>query len=449
MPSHDAGTSAELVRAQMAQAVRARRSRETVRVLARIAPVGAAIALVAAAIGRFLGWRPVLPLSLLAALAVGLGVYVLVQRRVRAVSDVIAAGVDADAGLGGELRSAHWFASQEAPTAWPLFHLERAAARVGAVAWSQVYPPVRAHRAWATTALLVVAALALTVHVLPAKPAPASMAAVLAGAAADAGVILPPDFAKKLQDLLAGAEAGTLSAADARRLADLNAILKKIDPNSDPQLADLLKRLQAAAAKAATDQKPASASDLAKMGDASKTPDDLKAAMEDLASKLANGQTAEKPDGSFNEAPKLNEGQFGKASSQAQASQANAVQAAVQLVREAASDPGQGQPMLGGGAMGGDSSAGRGGNAGAKTGAALAALKAEALRKELVEANADMAGANVTKEDLRRKTEQGKSVLAFTHVAAATTVDKSRAAAPPPVPDARRALVQSYFIRHQ
>jgi hypothetical protein len=264
--------------------------------------------------------------------------------------------------------------------------------------------------------------------------------------AANAGVALPPDLAKQLQDLLAGAEAGTLSAADAKRLADLNALLKTIDPKSDPQLAELLKRIQAAA-NAATDQKQA-LGDLAKAGTASKTPDDLKAAMEDLASKLASGQTAEKPDGSFNEAPKLNEGQFGKASAQAQASQANAIQAAVQLVREAASDPGQGQPMMGGGAMGGDSSAGRGGNAGAKTGAATAAIKAEALRRELVEANADIAGANVTKEDLRRKTEQGKSALAFTHAAAATTVDKSRAVPPPPVPDARRALVQSYFIRH-
>jgi hypothetical protein len=381
----------------------------------------------------------------MAGLAIALAMYVVLRRRSRAVTDVMATRIDADAGLGGELRSAHWFAGQPAATAWPLFHLQRAAARIEGVAWASVYPPTRANRAWGATAVFAVAALALTIHVPPPRPR-ASVAATLAGAAARAGVLLPPDVAKRLQDLLAAAEAGTLSAEDAKKLADLNNLLKKFDPNADPQLAELAKRIQEAAANAAKGQKQ-TIGDLAKAGDVSATPEDLKKAMEDLASKLASGQTGEKPDGAVNTAPNSNEGQFGKASAQAQVSQANAVQAAVQLVREAATDPGQSQPMMGGGAMGGDPSAGRGGNSTSKNGAADLALKAEALRRELVEANTDTPGSNVSKEDLRRKTEQGKSGLAFTRAAAASTVDRSRAVPPPPVPDARRALVQSFFIR--
>ena len=47
---------------------------------------------------------------------------------------------------------------------------------------------------------------------------------------------------------------------------------------------------------------------------------------------------------------------------------------------------------------------------------------------------------------LRRKTEQGRSTVGFTQ-GAAGQFDKSRAAAPPPVPEARRSGVQSYFVR--
>jgi hypothetical protein len=116
------------------------------------------------------------------------------------------------------------------------------------------------------------------------------------------------------------------------------------------------------------------------------------------------------------------------------------------MVREAATDPGAAKMMMGGGMMGGDSRPGQGGNNGAQNGAD-ALLFAQALRKELIEASADMQGQNVKKEeDIRRKTEQGKSTLGFSRVAPGA-FERSRADAPPAVPEARRALVQRYFIR--
>jgi hypothetical protein len=118
----------------------------------------------------------------------------------------------------------------------------------------------------------------------------------------------------------------------------------------------------------------------------------------------------------------------------------------MRMTGEAASDPGGQMMMQGGGPMGGDPMGGAG-NSGARGRGDAKGLLAEALRKELIEASADTAGANVSTEDIRRKTEQGRSTLGFTNVAPRGPYARGRAVPPPPVPDGRRALVQSYFIK--
>src|SRR5262245_32666564 len=149
----DLGTSsaAGIVREQVARGDREQRSRAVSRVVVRVALGGSAIALAVALTGRFLGWRPVFSYGLLGVLGAGLGAYSRLSRRLRASTDGIAARVDADAGLGGELRSAHWFATQSGISAWPAFHLERAAERAGRIAWQTVYPRERHSRAWSVT----------------------------------------------------------------------------------------------------------------------------------------------------------------------------------------------------------------------------------------------------------------------------------------------------------
>ena len=72
---------------------------------------------------------------------------------------------------------------------------------------------------------------------------------------------------------------------------------------------------------------------------------------------------------------------------------------------------------------------------------------AQALRRETVEASADTAGENVLSET-RRKTERGQATVGFTQGAAGPS-DRSRASAPPPVPEDRRGTVQTYFSRKQ
>ena len=88
---------------------------------------------------------------------------------------------------------------------------------------------------------------------------------------------------------------------------------------------------------------------------------------------------------------------------------------------------------------------GVGGSGSQEAAAAAAAALAAAFSQEMVEASQDTPGDNVDTE-IRRKTEQGSAKISFTQAATAQ-FDKSRAAAPPPVPEARRSGVQNYFVR--
>lgn len=185
---------------------------------------------------------------------------------------------------------------------------------------------------------------------------------------------------------------------------------------------------------------------LEKDGSNAGLPEDVRWALEDLAARLANSSADQRKTNENNPSASAETGEKGVGSEQAQSEMGNA-QASMQMVKEAAADPGDAKMMMGGGAMGGDSRPGAGGNEGAQAGAADALLIAKALRQELVEAAQDIKGENVTKEDIRRKTEQGTSTMGFTRVAPPATVERSRADAPPPVPEARRELLQRYFIR--
>ena len=116
----------------------------------------------------------------------------------------------------------------------------------------------------------------------------------------------------------------------------------------------------------------------------------------------------------------------------------------MQIARESGASAGAAQAMMtGAGAASTDPNPGQG----AKNGGGKLTAIEQALKRELVEAASDQLGDNVTTE-IHRKTEQGRATASFTHAAAAT-FDRGHASAPPPVPDARRAQVQTYFIRKQ
>jgi hypothetical protein len=87
------------------------------------------------------------------------------------------------------------------------------------------------------------------------------------------------------------------------------------------------------------------------------------------------------------------------------------------------------------------------GGSGSTSGQAKPTNIEAALRQETIEASADTDGPNVEAE-VRRKTEQGQASASFTRGAAGQS-DRSRATAPPTVPEGRRSDIQRYFIRKQ
>ncbi len=433
----------------MARADGRRRRRDAVRVLARLAPGAAALAFVLAIASRLAGWSGAWPMGLGGLILAALAAYVLVRGRRRATTDAIAARVDDDATLHGELRSAHWFASAPARDAWAAYHVDQAATRTDGVDWASLYPPVRAARSWIVAGVLAAAALGVNIGVPGLVPAPLSE--MLAGRAAAADR-LSDDLQKKLDALLAAMEEGRLSAADTKAALDqMKDLMAKVDPALQKKIDEMIKNGQLGK-DAATKRTDLDAETLAERGERDKAssgglPEDIRWALEDLASKLANA-SAERQTAKGNPSASSETGEKGKGSAQAETSQASAAEAAMQMVREAASDAAAAKMMMGGGGMmGGDSRSGAGGNEGKETGAADALLIAQALRKETVEASADMLGANVNKEDIRRKTEQSTSTLGYTRVQAPAAFERGRADAPPPVPEARRDLLLKYFIR--
>jgi hypothetical protein len=430
----------------VAQADRQRRARIADRLLSRAAPLAAAALLALAVAGRFAGWPRWVPLAALGVTALALGVFAVIQRRALPTSDAIATAVDADAGLRGELRSAHWFEALAPETdrgPWAEYHIGVAADRAAKVDWPALYPAVKAGRQWAGTALLSVAIIALSVA-LPARvaTAPADGAAMDPALAAQ----LPPDLAKKLAALMAQLQAGEADAkAKQLSLEEMKALMAKLDPAMQKKLAEMLEKMSMAdpqdKAKANADARPERAEN-----SAAGLPEDVRWAQEDLAQRAAQGNE-DRQTNAKNPSASSETGEKGMGSAQAEQQKAGAAETATPMVREAAADPGGKMMMGGGGPMGGDSRPGAGGNQGAQQGAAEALLLAQALKKDTLEAHADALGENVEKDDLKKKTEQGKSALGYSRVAETRTFDPSRAAAPPPVPEARRQLLLNYFIR--
>ena len=436
----------DVVRAEAAAAERRRRSRLVASRLTRYGPFLAAALLLFAVAARLAGLSASVPLTAIAIVLFGVIAYAVMARRSPVLTDALASRLDDDAGLHGELRSAHWFATHGEGNPWSHFHLDRAAEMLRGVEWSRFYPPVRSTTAWVATAALVAAAVAATIRV---SPHPGVVAAVGRGPEAHpAGgplTTLPPELQKQLEALLAASQGKALSPEDAKKLAELTDKLLKSGTITDASLAEMLKRMQEAAKEKGG--APTIADD-ANENAAAGNINDMKEMLKNLEERLGKAHQGDKASGTGDPtAADSGKGEIAKASaSQGDANQAAGAEMSMRMTREAASDPGGQMMMQGGGPMGGDPMGGAG-NSGARGRGDAKGLLAEALRRELIEANADTAGANVSTEDIRRKTEQGRSTLGFTNAVPRGPYARGRAVPPPPVPDGRRALVQSYFIK--
>jgi hypothetical protein len=447
----------DAVRAALAAAVRRRRAREVSATVWRLAPGIAAAALAVAVVRRWTLWSPWLPVIVLVIGAAALAVYIVAAIRPHTISDPLAAGIDTDADMRGELRSASWFAARPRRDEWSDLHLERAAARLASVDWAALYPLVRAPRARAATAVFAVAALALAV-VLPERvtvsrtASAASRPGVKPAATAQpiAGELLPPELLAQLQALLAAAELG--KTAEAERLAssaELRDFLNRLA--ADPEL---LKKLAQALASQDPAKQP-TARELKALAERARKASEMAAMSQDMREALEKmADEAEEAQGEQQNAENQ-EGQpaGAEAPQKGEASKANSAGSmqdlSVQMARQADAGGGAGIMMMSNpdDPSSGPPGSGVGGSGSEEAAAAAAMALAQAFSHETVEASQDNQGDNVETE-VRRETGQGTSSVAFTH-GAAGQFDKSRAAAPPPVPEARRSGVQTYFIRKQ
>jgi hypothetical protein len=456
MPGQPSQTDPTL-RAAVADIDRRRRARAIRLHVSNLAPYAAGAGLMLALASRWFGWTTSVPVAGLIVLALALLATIWWGSRALPVTDASAAAIDDDAKLGGELHSAHWFAGRSTDAgggepeaaSWSTFHLAQAAKRIQTVDWSTLYPSVQAGRQWMTSVALV--AVAIVALVL----GPRSRATVLR----DQGLspeevqqalamdMLPDELQAKIDALLGEIGEGSLTEAEARlKMEELRDLLGEL---SDLKESDLAK---GELGDAKMGDKPADGSDLAAKAEEAASanaglPEDVRWSLEDLANRLANAQKNQSETNKDNAAASEQTGEKGNAAEGAEAAEMTQA-AGMQMVREAASDATEGQMMQGGGgAMGGDSRPGAGGNQGGQGPLDMKALS-QALRQEMIQAQQDQLGENIDTE-LRRKTEQSQAKVNFTRVPAPTTFDRSRAALPPPVPEAHRSLLQRYFNRRQ
>ena len=404
------------------------------------APILAILFLLLAIAGRLTGASPLVSLGAGAVLAAALAAYALLPRRADGVSDAAATALDDRATLGGELRSAHWFAAQSDAGAWVAYHLSRAAQRIGGAPWDDLYAPPRRPRAYATTAVLAVAAIIVAVV------GPTTRAALAPGGdeqsrlAGGQRVITATEIEQQLAELLARLEAGeaasgrTVTAADVRDLLErLKNAERQSHGKSGKDLDDKLRSRVDRAAK-----------------DASLDPD-VRDALEDLKNALpaARDQNAKTSE------------QQGSPTGKADASGADAKQqsgnatdskdvAGAQIVSDAQPGAGAGIVAMTSEPPGSPKQAGLGmggGDGGAPTGGAMVDLRA-ALRREMIESGAGQAAGAPPENDLRHKTDRGTASVGFSRGAAAAAV-RGRVNAATVIPEARRPATRAYFQRKQ
>lgn len=417
----------------------------------RAAPFGAAICLVLAGVSRLAGWPAFVPLAILGASVAAFGLYVFFSSRPRPVSDEIAAAIDADASLAGELRSASWFAARQQQDDWIDFHLERAADRLEDTDWSGLYPPVRAPRARAATAGLIVAAIAVAV-LFPEYTGLRSRASAQTRAARTAPGELPTDLQQALEDLLAAAEAGTLDEQAARlSSAEMQELLRTLRELRDTgALKDLSHAMNPDAEGApplrSAEEMKALAERLRHAADINPDAREFRRTVEELAKNLSEAAAAEEKEIENARKSRISE-ESGDLTKGTNASGPN--EPTIQSLKESQAAAGSDSVIM----MSNTDANAAGppgfgvGGSGSTSGQATPTEIEAALRQETIEANADTEGPNVEAQ-VRRKTEQGQASATFTHGTAERS-DRSRATAPPQVPEGRRSDIQRYFIRKQ
>ena len=405
----------------------------------RAAPVLAGLFLLIAIAGRLAGWPAAFALSAGGGLAILLAGVALLPRPGRPATDGEAAALDARATLGGELRSAHWFAGHAEDGPWVTHHLAHAAGRIRDTPWQELYAPARAPRAYAVTTVLAAAAIAVAVL------SPATRASVGPGIHTEGGppegidpTLTVAEIERQLAALLATLETGPARGGRAATADDIRTLLERVRESqrqsvgrSSERIDDNLReRLDRASKMASLD------------ADTRSALEDLKRALPAPPQQTARGEAprdaAGKTDAAGGEAsPPQQSKDDGKGDPSGQVTSDAQPGSGFGIVAMTNDQSGAGgKPGLGLG----------GGNTQSPNTGVMAQLGA-ALRRETLETGAGEADGPAV-NDVRHKTDRGTASVSFSRGAAAAAV-RGRANAVPIVPEARRPAARAYFQRKQ
>ena len=263
---------------------------------------------------------------------------------------------------------------------------------------------------------------------------------------------MPVGLPKDLEALLSSVENGTLRIESAAEAAALRDVLGKLgEIHSTDALTQLARAMtaetDAARKRSAEAALRALAERVERAAQAAAVPPRVRDALENLSDDLSQAAQAER---AANGDPR--DATPAQSPQDADAVQANRSGKADDMSIQAVRDPdaGGGAAVLmvaDPNASGSDPGTGLGGGSGAEAQQGRMADIARALRRETVEANENSEGSEAL-TDLRRKSERGQATVTFTG-RGARTFDQAPVSGPPVVPEARRAAIQSYFVRRQ
>ncbi|MEO8481137.1 MAG: hypothetical protein ABI634_02935 [Acidobacteriota bacterium] len=435
-------SSGARIREAVESADRARRTREAWTWAKKAAPLVAAVSAAACLTARAAGAPTTWALVTLLAPAAALISIIAVVYRPRPASDVTAARSDVDAGLRGELRSAHWFAAQESVDEWTAWHMDRAASTAADVAWNAVYPKPKLRRALAFSIVLLVAAVAIPLRGSAVVPAPAGPRAGAVSLDELALTNASPELQQLVLDAAAAVLARRMSASEALKGLEQSADWRALDPSVRRRVDEALRRIalddQTATGRPAPDPPGA-------------TAEQAEWAREELAARLATEQAQKKTEP---EAPKNSERESKEQagateeSSDGQGGEGSKFKSN-QVQREV--PDGKGDPSAAmidpSGPASGEAGTGFGGKHGDPTyrRAQQAAIEA-AFKRELVEASTNV-GSNERTNDRRRQTEQSASSLDHARTPGRSIYDRANVDTTATVPEARLPWLERYFSR--
>jgi len=435
-------SSGARIRSAVAAADRARRIRDAWVRATAAAPFVALAAAVGCLTARIAGASPIWAvLSLVTPVAVLIAV-VAVASRARPMADRTAACADRDADLGGELRSAYWFASRPAADDWAAWHMDHAATVADEVAWPSIYPRPAFRVSMAVSVLLLIAALVVPVpHALYLTEASSPDAATVL--ANDLGLsAAPPELQRLVIDAAAAVFAQRVSAGDALAGLEQSTDWRALDADTRRRVDRALRQIaldrQAAAGKPAPDVP-------------GRTAEEAQWAKEDLAARLATEQAQKNADpvtSAVSEQKSKDQAGATEESSDGQGGEGSLFKSN-QVQREVPDGKGDssGAAIDPTGPASGEAGTGFGGKHGDPTyrrgqEAAIAA----AFKREVLEASENV-GSNDHPDERRRQTERSASALDYARTPGRTSYDRSNVDAAGAVPEARLPWLERYFSR--